>query len=223
MANAMNIKYFSSRELLTNALTRLIVTSVERNVLEKNQCTLLLSGGTTPKPIYEKLSTQIACPENLLIGLVDERFVAVSSEFSNERMIRNAMGSEFNIIGMIQDTTDSERNLSLLRKSYEPFIRNTDIVLLGMGTDGHTASIFPGDDSSEKIRKSAATDILNTTAPTHPKQRITCSTKMILLSKEIILLITGVEKKNVLLNFGLNLPIHDILKNRPDTLIFYAD
>jgi 6-phosphogluconolactonase len=223
MANKVEIMDFNSREELVSKLASDLTQYVQEIIETKGYCRMLLSGGTSPKPVYECFASMIQSPEKVLVGLVDERFVPLSSDYSNERMIGEAMGDGFKIEGMVTNSIDIQDNLLQIRERYQPFLSETDITILGMGTDGHTASIFPGDEASGKIRKSDVVNIFNTMAPVYPEQRITCSTEMIVRSGIVILLITGADKRNVLMNDKKGLPIHDLLLKRPDIKIYYAD
>jgi 6-phosphogluconolactonase len=223
MANKIEIIDFNSREELAIRVASDLSKYAQENIETKGYCRMLLSGGTTPKPVYECFASLIQSPEKVLIGLVDERFVPISNDHSNEQMISSALGVGFKIEGMVTNSIDFQDNLFQIRERYKPFLVDTDITILGMGTDGHTASIFPGDEASDRIRKSGEVNIFNTMAPVYPDQRITCSTEAIIRSGVIILLITGAKKRDVIANDKMRLPIHDILTKRPDIKIYYAD
>jgi 6-phosphogluconolactonase len=84
----------------------------------------------------------------------------------------------------------------LVQKAYSVFNEAT-IVLLGMGDDGHTASIFPNDEESAEAIISSK-NILSTKAPTEPKHRITCSANVLKSAKKRYLLFTGIKKQEIL-------------------------
>jgi 6-phosphogluconolactonase len=138
-------------------------------------------------------------------------------------MIRRALGNQARVVGMVFDDINYENNLLEVNKCYKSFVDKTEISILGMGGDGHFASLFPGDESSEKVLDSNEKAIFNTSAPSFPERRVTCSFQMIVESKSIYLIITGQSKKDVLLNSELNLPIHKLLSKRNDIKIYYAD
>jgi 6-phosphogluconolactonase len=217
MANKMNLVTFHTKDELFSAANELIIKSL------KSDGKILLSGGATPAPLYRLLSKSTEHLPGLHWGLVDERFVPFSDPNSNEKMIREALGPEATITGMIYNVSDYESNLEEVNLHYQPFIEHTDICVLGMGPDGHTASVFPGDPSSELILSDTRVGIFNTNAPGFPQKRITCSPAMLVKSSLLLLMIFGEEKKNVLMETSRNLPIHQILSIRPDTFVYYAD
>jgi len=159
--------------------------------------------------------------------LVDERYVPVSSEFSNEQYIKNCFLKHpetfYQITGMVMDSEDEKRNLEQVRIEYQDFVNQTDIIILGMGTDGHIASIFPRDEESLIALSTNEKEILKTTAPSEPSHRITCSMKMITEATSIYMLFHGNEKRKVLHDETESLPIHDLLEKRKDVKLFYLD
>jgi 6-phosphogluconolactonase len=223
MANEIYLKKFSSKKELFASSYESILIDIQQSILQNNQCSVLLSGGSTPESLYKLLAENKELFSQVQWGLVDERFVETSSEFSNEKMIRKSLGNEAKITGMVSDISNYSTNLNEINEWYKSFIDRTDLTILGMGTDGHFASLFPGDESSEKILNSNEKAVFNTNAPSFPKQRITCSFQMILDSKSIYLIITGQTKKDLLSTTELNLPIHKLLVKRNDIKIYYAD
>jgi 6-phosphogluconolactonase len=223
MANEIYIKEFSLKEELFESCSESLVQQFEQSLGENNACHVILSGGSTPEPIYKLIGQHKVLVSQVQWGLVDERFVQTTSEYSNEKMIRQALGKDAKIVGMVSDSSNYSTNLIQINQSYQSFVEKTDIAILGMGGDGHFASLFPGDESSEKVLGSNEKAIFNTNAPSFPEQRVTCSFQMILDCKCIYLIITGQSKKDVLLNPELNLPIHKLLAKRNDIKIYYAD
>ncbi len=218
------MKYLeNTKDTLLAQLSREIMLDLETAIQIHGQAHILLSGGTTPKPLYELMNDEMDKLDQIEIGLIDERFVANDHPQSNLGLLRNCFKRKPNMVkGMVYHQENQENNLIYLKKEYQLFTERTDVGLLGMGTDGHFASIFPNDiDSQEAL----STDIpfLNTNSPGEPKDRITCSLNFICSIKNLYLLISGKEKKAVLQNPNLNLPIHALLKRRSDINVFYFD
>ncbi|MFT6244236.1 MAG: 6-phosphogluconolactonase [Salibacteraceae bacterium] len=224
MADKIKMNIFQSEDSLIDAVVGSLISDLEQSIQSYGKANLLLSGGSTPGPIYKALDQKCAFIKDLKIGLVDERFVAPNNEFSNERLIKSCftkLPSElYEIVGMVHDIEDEVKNIELLKTKYHDFIERTDVVILGMGPDGHTASIFPNDPQSDKVLSSNEKNVFSTKAPNHPEQRITCSLDMITNASSVYLIISGDEKLNVLENNELSLPIHVVLKEKNDIKIF---
>ena len=99
---------------------------------------------------------------------------------------------------MVYDELNEKKNISQAKKANIEFLGKKTIVILGMGTDGHTASLFPDNLKTEIAISQLNPDILENIAPVSPKNRITHNLKSIFNSKKVILYIKGQEKKNVL-------------------------
>jgi 6-phosphogluconolactonase len=123
-----------------------------------------------------------------------------SSEYSNEKLIRETLlqneVSKATFIPMVFNDSNEEKNIELVRKAYEKISR-IDAVVLGMGDDGHTASIFPNDPESEIALKPKEI-IVSTTAPNYPTHRISCSLSFLKKASKTYLFITGKDKQRVL-------------------------
>ncbi len=194
------MKTFQSKKELEIALSNQILNDLSVSIANKNKATLLLSGGSTPKGVYELLSEGNLDWSKITVGLVDERFVSNTSTFSNEKLLRqtlfqnNAIESAF--IPMVQYLDDKIKNIKLLEQSYQVF-KNADVILLGMGEDGHTASLFPNDLNSELAFETSDLVVI-TNAPTEPSCRISCSPVLLDSAQNSYLMITGAKKKLIL-------------------------
>jgi len=215
---------FETRELLEDSLADELLKVLAESIEKYGNATLLLSGGSTPKGLFKKLSERKFPWENITIGLVDERFVNNTSEYSNEKLIRETLlqneAKEATFIPMVYDDLDEINNLELAQKAYEKLER-LDAVILGMGDDGHTASIFPNDTESE-IAVNTPELIVSTKAPNFPTNRITCSLKFLQGSKRTFLFFTGEHKLQVLNESNAKkYPIAHFYN--PNTDIYYAN
>ncbi|MDG1332474.1 MAG: 6-phosphogluconolactonase [Crocinitomicaceae bacterium] len=194
----MRTKHYKTTEQLEEALFREITTKINLSIEEYGDARILLSGGNTPKALYGRISAAEIDWSKVKIGLVDDRNVDLSSEFSNEQMMRDTFlkddqqGPE--IIGMVGEGS----NKKTIEKRYSTFFDRIDYTLLGMGEDGHTASLFPGDTPSEASLRNTEREIIFTTAPSFPNDRISCSRGLIISSQSIGLMIIGENKLTVL-------------------------
>ena len=204
------IKEFDNEEAFYSALANDVETLLKSTINENGVARILLSGGSSPIPLYQKLAWTDLDWSKIEIGLVDERFVPRNHEHSNECMIRKMLSlngkNEIKFHSMVQEAFDYKCNAEIIEKEYAIF-ENADLTILGMGEDGHTASIFPNDENSERCYQ-ASTFTALTNAPNFPFKRITCTPKTLLSSKNTFLLVKGNKKVDIYQNTALNLPIH---------------
>lgn len=170
-------RLFENKNELEYKLCKEIQSKINYHSLKKESVSLLLSGGSTPKGLYEKLAKSKINWNKLKIGLVDDRMVENDSQYSNAKMIKDIFESEqkdnsFCFTPLVHDYKNHDNNTLLIKDSLDDFT-NPDIVLLGMGTDGHFASLFPNDENSiQGLSESNPCAICYTNAPSHPAQRI---------------------------------------------------
>ena len=217
------IKIFPTKEFLEDALLEEIKLKLREAISKLGIAKILLSGGSTPSGLYKKLSSIKLDWSKVIVGLVDERFVENTSDYSNEKLIResllinNAKNATF--VPMINSISNEKENLITTNESYTIF-NDASVIILGMGEDGHTASLFPNDSDSIKAMDSEQ-NIFFTNSPSIPTRRITCTPKLLLSSKNIFLMLTGENKKEVLFSAAKNkLPISHFIGSM--TAIYYS-
>lgn len=222
----MLLKHISKEETesaLIVAFSRIILEAIE----EHGTAHILLSGGGTPKNLYARLSQEDLPWNKVVIGLVDERFVPQDHEKNNGLLIQQHLlqneAKQAMFIPMIYDANDLNVNLEEAIKQYKLFENRLDIVLLGMGSDGHTASLFPNDASSNKgLQDDFEQILLNTEADVAPFLRVSCSKKMLLGARNLFLFITGEEKIQVLKNADSeSLPIASFMQTNTILNVYY--
>lgn len=216
------LKTFTTRDEAIKALASHIIQLIEEKQEIQNDSYILLSGGSTPLPLYKLLAESRLDFSKLTFGLVDERFVPVSEPQSNEGMIREIFQNQpsFQCIGMVTNDQNIKESIENCQSTYPKFI-GADLVILGMGSDGHFASLFPNDEASLEGLKGTNPQVLATYAPVYPNHRISCNLALLKTIKNRILLITGEEKLNKLkLRSKEGSPISYIFDSLTD--IYYA-
>jgi 6-phosphogluconolactonase len=202
---------FNTKADLEASLADAMANALQNAIDSKGSACLLLSGGSTPSGVYIRLSHKELDWQKVNVGLVDERFVNADSPYSNFKLIGETLLQNHAKVAtlwpMVVDESDYAKNLSKIEETYRIFT-DPDVCLLGMGPDGHTASIFPNDRASQAANQENYLLISNTTAPAAPEQRITCNGPMLRRSKHLFLMITGAQKLEIFTNSEqLQLPI----------------
>jgi len=183
-------RIFETREALAESLARDVADELARAIEAKGRATLAVSGGTTPKLFFEKLSVIDIPWSRVSVTLVDERQVPESSERSNARLVRQHL---------LQNKAAAARFVPLVDNPEAEKIPAFDVAVLGMGTDGHTASFFPGGDTlAEAIDSETAKRLIAITAPGAGEPRLTFTLPVLEQAGRLALHIEGAEKKQVL-------------------------
>lgn len=223
----MEIKKFENKKNLESTLLLKISTCISDAIKKYGDARFLLSGGSTPMNLYSLLSEETIEWEKVKIGLVDERFVSKENLFNNETQIKNNLlknSAKFaTIFGMVYNYENEMLNLKMVNQQYKTFFERIDFTILGMGEDGHTASLFPGDKESEELMNTSNMGVFSTKSPSFPYNRITCSKELIAKSNYIALFINGETKFNVLKNsIETQVPISYFVKNSKNMEIYYS-
>lgn len=188
-----------------------IAENLQAAVAENGHASLIVSGGSSPLPVFAALS-QMALPwAQVVITLVDDRLVGDEEAASNVKLVREHL---------LQDKAAEARFLSLKDMDDEAsaLTRPFDVMLLGMGTDGHFASLFPDmPDPALAFDPEAHPQLLRTPPRGNPLlPRISMNLAMILQSQHIYLMITGAEKQAVFeaAKTDAKLPIHHLIQQQ---------
>ncbi|RRQ52473.1 6-phosphogluconolactonase [Sphingorhabdus wooponensis] len=194
---------FDAAEDLIDAVVGDVSFIIESALDARGQALVAFPGGSTPKPILEKLAQANIRWKNVTIIPTDDRLVPVDNALSNVAMIAKIfIPKGARVLPIASDAADhklagSAANARLADLHWPP-----DLVWLGMGTDGHTASIFPGPDlelvmdSGKDVRAvGVAPDPL---PPEAPVNRVTLTGAAIGAARTAILVISGAQKREVL-------------------------
>ncbi len=181
---------FENREALAKALADRVARGLSRAVSRQGSAALAVSGGTTPALFFEHLSREEISWEKVTVTLVDERQVDEQSPRSNARLVKQSL---------LQNHAQSARFIPLYQNQSTAETLNLDVVVLGMGEDGHTASFFPGGDHlSAALDKKSQGVITTMKAPAAGEPRLTFTLAALLKAKVLCLQVEGQKKNDVL-------------------------
>lgn len=194
---------FQDSKTLVTDLTEQIAQALQENIILHGKASLAVSGGSTPKPFFRELARQDIPWHDVVITLVDERWVAPSDPASNEHLVRQyllqAQAAAATFVGLKNDAPTAGEGQNQCEEDLRKVPRPFTVLILGMGNDGHTASLFPG-----STQLTAATNMhsgkncMAVTPVDAPHERMTLTLPAIIDAQKIILHITGQEKKAVL-------------------------
>ena len=193
---------FDDSAQLAAALATSIAECLQRAVDARGRASLVVSGGSTPVPLFERLADQPAPWSAVTITLADERWVAPTADGSNEALVRRhllrgAAGAAA-FVGLWNDAPTPEDGWPATERALSAIPRPFDVIVLGMGTDGHTASLFPG---SAELAAGLDLDRERLCLAVRPKTashpRISLSLRALLDSRRSIVHITGDAKWRV--------------------------
>jgi 6-phosphogluconolactonase len=187
----MNIKKFKTRE----EFIAKSVVFIEKICKENEKKYIALSGGSTPAPVYRSLAKADLDFSKLYFYQVDERFVPREYEDSNYKMINKSLNIKDKNFNYFDTDYSIEESLERYEKELLKIPKQEfDLSILGVGQDGHIASLFPNSKafSSEKLVANTQTDIFNI------HERLTITKDIILNSKKILILLIGENKRKVL-------------------------
>ncbi len=194
---------YADREMLALDLANRIAGELRTALSQSDSATLAVPGGTSPGPVFDDLCAVDLDWDRVNVMLTDERWVPESSERSNTRLLRERLltdkAAAANLLPLYAPYDTPEEGLGELAKGIEAQLP-LSVVLLGMGADMHTASIFPEADKLDEALAPNAPVLLPMRAPGAPEPRITLSAEALdgAMSKHI--LIFGAEKRAALEN-----------------------
>lgn len=187
---------------LDQKLAQHIADKLAKDLHERGTASLAVSGGSTPKGLFQGLSHCDLDWENIKVTLVDERWVDLNSPDSNEQMLRDNLlqnkAVKAHIVGLKTADAHGEDGLAEARQRIAGIGKPFSVVILGVGGDGHTASWFPqAANLAELVDPAGSAEVEITDPVTAPHQRITLTLPAVLNAREVIVHIVGAEKRAV--------------------------
>lgn len=234
---AIDLQKFSDRAAMVSALADKILSSLRGAINARGAASLIVSGGTTPQALFEVLAARELAWQNVTVSLADERWIDPASSDSNEHLVRRSLlvskAAAAQFVPLKTRRGSPRQSESACEKALKKIPSPFDVVLLGMGDDGHTASLFPqAEGLAEALDMNSGRQCKSITPkslPAHaPYPRMTMTLPRLLDSRWIALLITGQSKLEVYqralaAHDVATLPVSAILQqNRTPVSVFWA-
>ena len=196
------ITEFDDRPTLDVSFAEKVAQILTASIAKKGKASIAVSGGSTPKGFFNALSHKEIAWDKVTITLADERWVDENSDASNTRLVKKNLlqnnASKANFLNFKIADKLNKATLEQLNKQAE-LLLSLDVLILGMGEDGHTASLFPCSEQINEALSLTNSDALISVQPkTAPHQRLTFSLAALLQSKNVFLHLCGESKKQVL-------------------------
>jgi 6-phosphogluconolactonase len=212
---------FDTNQALAQAATTDILSYAEQTIAQTGQFKIVLAGGSTPNLIYQLLSQAQADWQNWWIFWGDERCLPVDDVERNSLMAMQAWLEKVAIPKEQIFPMPAEKGAALAAAEYQATIAKYlpfDLVLLGMGEDGHTASLFPGHVHNENEQVHAVYN-----SPKPPSDRVSLSAAVLSSAEKVLFLISGAGKQEAFKRWqdGESLPVAQIKPQQG--IMIYAD
>ncbi|MDG2500979.1 MAG: 6-phosphogluconolactonase [Porticoccaceae bacterium] len=226
----MELVEFENTSALDIELSAKVAKLLAADIAATGSASLVVSGGRTPMGFFHLLSQQILDWSKVSITLADERWVDADHADSNEKLVRaNLLINEAHqatFIGLKNSAADAIAGEAGTEQALAAIAQFT-VLILGMGDDGHTASLFPGADAlALGLDMDSGRTCIGVTPTEAPHQRISMTLPRLLDSQQIILHISGSGKQQVLEQAQAGddaavLPIRAILHQQRAPLAIY--
>lgn len=222
---------FESVDALNASFADKIVKTLEAGISENGRASLVVSGGRTPLALFATLSNTGIAWDKVDITLADERWVENTDSASNEKMVRENLlvnlAAKANFVPLKTSHANAEDGVeectARLASMQTPF----DVLILGMGEDGHTASLFPcSEQVNAGLDMQSGNKFIAVQPTTAPNQRMSLTLPALLDSQNVFLHLTGEAKKRVLQKAldgsdEAGMPIRAVI-NRADVELVWA-
>jgi 6-phosphogluconolactonase len=206
---------FESSDALAHALAAQIAASLVAAVAARGLASLVVSGGKSPLRLFELLREEKLDWSRVCIALADERWVDTNDPDSNEKLVRDhllrgpAAAARFH--GLKNGAPTPDMGAVSAWETFARVPRPFDALVLGMGDDGHTASLFPGSPNLPRaLNPAAVAGCVGMWAPVAPQPRLSLNLSALLDSRRVVLLISGAGKWRTFLAASAPGPVEDM-------------
>jgi 6-phosphogluconolactonase len=195
------LQSFPNADDMVRALSDEIISRLTESVSSRDVASLAVSGGTTPSILFDALSARNAPWDKVSVTLSDERWIAPDQDGSNEKLVRTRLlrnlASDAKLVPLKTADTSPAAAEAKVDAAISAMSRPFDVMLLGMGDDGHTASLYPhsaGLDAALDRARPNLVQAIHADSAAATGERMTFTLRAILDSKLIVILIRGQEK-----------------------------
>ncbi|MDP9084343.1 MAG: 6-phosphogluconolactonase [Pseudomonadota bacterium] len=190
---------FADAEALSSELAGQIAANLGAAIASRGLASLVVSGGKSPVRLFELLRTRPIDWSRVCIALADERWVDPTDAASNERLVREVLlrdkAATARFLGLKNAAPNPDLGAVSAWETFARVPRPFDVVVLGMGEDGHTASLFPRSPNlPSALNQTAVAGCVGMWSPEPPQPRLSLNLTALLDSRRIVLLITGDSK-----------------------------
>jgi 6-phosphogluconolactonase len=222
----MKLIEYPDAEMMMMRLADILASALKQTLVTHDRASLAVPGGTTPGPIFDNLCSVDLDWARVDVLLTDERWLPESAARSNTALLRRRLlvdrAAAARLIPLYADAPAPEDKLPELAAGLAPLLP-LSVVLLGMGADMHTASLFPGADQLE-LALTGDDPLVAMRAPGAPEPRITLSAAVLNAAMARHIVIVGAEKRAALERAtGLDpfdAPVAAVLK---ETIVHWAE
>jgi 6-phosphogluconolactonase len=206
---------FSDVESLSRVLADQIAAGLKTAIAARGLASLVVSGGKSPTRLFELLRDEKLDWSLVRVALADERWVDPSDPASNEKLVRDVLlqgpAAAARFLGLKNGAPTPDMGAVSAWETFARVPRPFDAVILGMGDDGHTASLFPGSPNlSSALNPAAVPGCVGMRAPVVPHSRLSLNLSALLDSRRIVVLIAGDEKWRTYLAASAQGPVQDM-------------
>jgi len=218
-----NWKVLETANKVAETARDLILQAAKKAIIDNGKFKIVLAGGTTPENVYRLLAKENCDWQHWHFYLGDERCLPIDDSERNSQMAQKTLLSKIDINEKNIHFIPAEKGAYDAAKDYEAVIKNAlpfDMVLLGMGEDGHTASLFPEHIHDQKELVHAVYN-----APKPPPERVTLSRRTLSQNNNLLIMITGASKKKMveMWKSGEKLPVSSIDSLRRENSFILLD
>jgi 6-phosphogluconolactonase len=206
---------YADMDTLSRELAAQIAAGLAAAIGARGLASLVVSGGRTPQRLFEMLRAQPLDWSRVCIALADERWVDPADGASNEKLVRDVLlkdlAASARFLGLKNGAPTPDLGAVSAWETFARVPRPFDAVLLGMGDDGHTASLFPGSPNlPSALNLAAAAGCVGMWSPEPPQARLSLNLTALLDSRRIVVLISGDAKWRTLGEAQAPGPVQDM-------------